>query len=290
MNKCPTVESGQAGKADSCKGCPNASKCASAKPDSDIPIIKKNIENLKMIIAVLSGKGGVGKSTISCNIARYLADTGIKTLILDFDLSGPSIPRLTNTTEEFIIPQDNVINPVKVNNNLFAVSVGHLEGFEEKQHVFNTQSKNFTIKNMLKNINLSNIEVMIVDTPPNITEEHLALSNYIKPLYGIMVTTPQKLAFDDVIRQLSFCRKIGMDVIGLIENMKGFVCGDCGHVNKLFKEAGVNEFCKIEEIKYLGSIALKKSISKDSDSGVKANDPIFMEINNIILNMLEGRR
>lgn len=286
MNKCPSLESGQAGKAESCKGCPNASKCASAKPDQDISIIAENISKIKLIVAVLSGKGGVGKSTISCNIAKNLAAKNINTLILDFDLSGPSIPRLTNTTESYILEENGVLKPLHIEENLYAVSVGYLEGFSEKTTVFNTVSKNFTIKNILKRTDFSGIDVMIIDTPPNITEEHLALSNYMPLLKGIVVSTPQKLALDDVRRQLTFCKKVRIDMLGLVENMKYFICGECMHVNKIFSDSGVYELCQSEGIEYFGSLELKKSIAQDSDFGRKIQSSSLEKISDKIISLI----
>lgn len=286
MNKCPSAESGQAGKADSCKGCPNASKCASAKPDPDIPIIMDNLRPVRLTVAVLSGKGGVGKSTIACNIAECLAARGVSTLILDFDLSGPSVPRLTNTVEETIFSTDDRLLPLRVRENLYAISVGHLEALEEKTRVFNTSAKNFTIKRILKMADFSNIDVMIVDTPPNIVDEHLALSNYIKPLSGIIVSTPQKLAFNDVVRQISFCRKIGMNIIGIVENMKHFVCSTCSHSNRLYSDSHIEHFCDREDIGYLGHLGLEMEIARDSDSGIPIANSLFESISDKIQELL----
>lgn len=287
MNKCPDPESGLAGKAESCKGCPNASKCASAKPDADIPIIRENLKSIKSIVTILSGKGGVGKSTITSNIAVSLAKKGIRTLILDFDLSGPSIPRLTNTSDDFIYESSTKFKPIKADENLYVVSVGHLEGFEEKVHVFNSNAKNFTIKKILKLCDFSEIDVMIVDTPPNITDEHLALVNYIKPNYGIVVSTPQKLALDDVIRQITFCRKANINLMGLIENMKYFTCTKCKHSNRIFNDFGVEEYCKSENIEYFGYLELKTMIAKESDSGKSIFDAVLEKISDKI-NKLVG--
>lgn len=144
MDKCPTVESGLAGRAESCKGCPNANNCISAKPDTDIVLIKERLQNIKLILAVLSGKGGVGKSTISKNIAEELSKRGIKTILLDLDLSGPSIPRLTNTMDEYIVDVENLFDPIKINESLSVLSMGHLEAFEEPGSTFTSNvKKNF---------------------------------------------------------------------------------------------------------------------------------------------------
>lgn len=280
MNKCPSPESGQAGKADSCKGCPNAEKCASAKPDPDIQIIRENLTSVKATVAVLSGKGGVGKSTISCNLSRSLASKGFRTLLLDFDLSGPSIPRLTNTLDHFTPLDDGSqrLSPLRVGTNLYTLSVGYLEGLEGPVSTFNTSTKNSIIKNILKMANFEDIDIMIIDTPPNIVEEHLALVNYMKPLSAIMITTPQNFSINDVRRQVSFCRKTQLPIIGVVENMKSFICGHCSYENRLFGRSNVQSFCSELSLPYLGSLSLDQRIARNSDEGVAVDDPLFDHI------------
>lgn len=275
MNKCPTVESGLAGKAESCKGCPNANICLSAKPDEDIPIIKNNLSNFKYIIAILSGKGGVGKSTISKNIAENLSLKGFKTLLVDLDLSGPSIPRLTNTLDEIIINPNTTFDPVKINDNFSVISMGHLESFEDLGKSFNSNIKTHIIKKIFKNCNFLNFDIMIIDTPPNITDEHLGLVNYVKPNGAIMVTTPQKISFDDVIRQITFCNKASIEILGLIENMKNFSCTKCKNKIDIFPDSDIQNYCKNEKLNYLGSLELNPVISKSSDNGESFKNEFF---------------
>ncbi|KAM0681713.1 Cytosolic Fe-S cluster assembly factor nubp1 [Glugoides intestinalis] len=288
MQKCPSITSGQAGKAEGCKGCPNATICASATPDEDIPIIKKNLESLKLILAVLSGKGGVGKSTISRNIAASISKQGIKTVVLDFDLSGPSIPRLTCTEDKYILDCNSKFTPILVEENLGVISVGHLERLDENIQTFTSNLKNYIIKKMLKLCDFTGYEVMVIDTPPNITEEHLALVNYIKPQLSIMVTTPQVLSLNDVRRQVSFCKKADIKMLGLIENMKNFSCAKCGHLNSLYPDSGIEEFCRSENISFLGSIPLQGQIAKSSDSGEAVNNQIFEDISQSIIQGLNS--
>ncbi|KAI4291464.1 hypothetical protein PAPHI01_0738 [Pancytospora philotis] len=285
-NGCPTVESGEAGRAESCKGCPNASICASAKPDPDIDAIKRNLSQIKLVVCVLSGKGGVGKSTVACNVASSLAEHGVRTLILDFDLSGPSVPRLTCTVDEIAYVDDGRLRPIAIRDNLYAASVGYMEAGEKQTGAFSSNSKNFTIRQILRLADFSGVDVLVVDTPPNITDEHLALAKYMERLYGIIVCTPQQIAFNDVVRQVTFCRKIGVEILGMVENMKQFECGCCGHVNAIFGEAHAEGFCRREAIPYLGSIRLKTAIARASDSGAPLAEPLFGAISKQIIEIL----
>lgn len=291
MDKCPTLESGQAGKADGCKGCPNAQICASAKPDDDIPLITQNLQHIKYIVAILSGKGGVGKSTISRNLASYISDAGYHTLILDFDLSGPSIPRLTKTEESFIFSKSGSFKPIFVDNRLSALSIGHLETPEDEARIFNSNVKNYAIKKILKNCDFSNIDVIVIGTPPNITDEHLALANYIKPNSAIIIiiTTPQNIAFNDARRQIAFCKKTKIDILGLIENMKDFVCKSCNHKNVIFKDSQIVEYCKIEKVPYIGNIPLEVDISRSADSGQRTKNSCLEKASSLIIDYLEAK-
>lgn len=278
MQKCPSSSSGMAGKAESCKGCPNANICANSKPDEDIPIIQDNLKMLKLIIAVISGKGGVGKSTISRNIAASITELGIKTVLLDLDLSGPSIPRLTGTEDVFIFSSDGRFEPIITADGIGVISIGHLEHTDDQIRVFNTNTKNYAIKKILKNCAFDKYDVMVIDTPPNITEEHLALVNYIKPHLSIVVTTSQLLSLNDVRRQISFCKKTQMEILGVIENMKNFICPKCCCCNNVYSDTGIEQFCSRENIAYLGSVPLQIEIAKRSDVGMKSDNKVFEDV------------
>lgn len=286
MNNCPSVESGQAGKAEACKGCPNMAKCQTSNPDPYKAIIHENLKGIKLIVAILSGKGGVGKSTIACNIARSLAAKNIRTLLLDYDLSGPSVPRLTNTVNYIIPRKENIYEAISVEKNFSVISVGHMENLNDKSIIFNASAKNHTIKTILTNFTFHDVDVMIVDTPPNITEEHLSLYNYMPETKGIVVTTPQKFSTNDVRRQLMFCKKAKIQILGLVENMKGFNCLNCGHINKIFDEGSIETLCKENEIRYLGFFDLQKYIAKQSDFGNRVEHPLYDAITDQIIKII----
>lgn len=278
-----------AGRAESCRGCPNANICASSKPDEDIAAIQENLRPLKLVLAILSGKGGVGKSTVTRNVASSMAAAGIRTVVLDLDLSGPSIPRLTKTEGEFIVQTGRPFAPIVTDEGIGVVSIGYLEHFDDRVRVFDTNTKNYAIKKILKWCDFSGYEAMVIDTPPNITEEHLALVSYVKPQHSIMVTTPQSLSLNDVRRQIALCKKAGMAIMGMVENMKSLCCPKCSHVNAVYPDAGVEEFCRSENIEYLGSIPLNREIAKRSDSGDAFVHSIFGRISSKICSELQGK-
>lgn len=278
---CPGSESKEAGKAEQCKGCPNAKICSSETViDPAIAIIQENLTHFDLVIAVMSGKGGVGKSTITRNLAESFSKQKIETLILDLDLSGPSIPKLTNTDGIAGIEIDNKIEAVRVSKYLSCISVGY---FIDESNIYNSSTKTKLLKNILINSNFKPFKVMLIDTPPNITDEHLGMVNYIKPTCAIIVTTPQMISFQDVVRQISFCRKTKIEIKGVIENMKDSKCKKCGMINEIFSHCGVEERCDNLGIKYFGSIPIDSSFGKLSDEGKYINNRLFDDVVEFIL-------
>ncbi|KAK6089955.1 hypothetical protein P3W45_001001 [Vairimorpha bombi] len=276
-NKCPTTN---LGKSEQCEGCPNQNICGTIKEDESLPGIHKNTSNIRFVVSVMSGKGGVGKSTITRNIGEYLSDLNLRVLILDLDLSGPSMPKMTQTDGEIIVESNMIIYPVQISKNLGCISLGY---FTNTDIIYNSSVKTNLIKNILLNSCLDGFDVMVIDTPPNITDEHLAMVNYLKVDYSLIVTTPQKMSFQDVIRQVTFCTKNNIKIMGLIENMKSFRCDGCKHIQNIFHDSNVKEICSSKNIKYLGSLPLNIMYGKESDKGNKIEDPLFNKISHLIL-------
>lgn len=281
--KCPGVSSKQAGKTDSCRGCPNASYCAQPKQiDPDIEHIQQRLAG-KTIVAVMSGKGGVGKSTVTRNIADALARRHVRTCILDLDLSGPSIPRLTGTDGASMGGSNNVVYPVEISEFLSAVSVGYLQESYDDAIVFGSSLKNATIKKLLRDCEYADTEVLLIDTPPNISDEHLAMASLVRPHLSIVVTTPQRLSLQDVVRQIDFCRKAGIRILGILENMKRFVCPQCHVSRNIFSDTGVEAYCVSAGIEYLGALELQQEIARSSDAGCPVLRDVFEDLADAIV-------
>ncbi|WUR03137.1 cytosolic Fe-S cluster assembly factor NBP35 [Vairimorpha necatrix] len=274
-NSCPSTN---LGKSEQCRGCPNQSLCGSIKPDDFIHSISENMSHLKLVLAIMSGKGGVGKSTITRNITEILSKKKMSPLLIDLDLSGPSIPKMTSTEGEVILETNQTIYPIKISDNLGCISMGYFDNVE----VYTSSLKTNIIRNIFSTSHIKDYDVVIIDTPPNITDEHLAIVNYLKVDFCIIVTTPQMLSFQDVKRQFSFCRKNNIKILGVIENMKGFQCEKCECREDVFYDSGIEEQCKEKGIRYLGSIPLKKEYGKKGDQGEIIGDPIFEDIGNLI--------
>lgn len=272
---CPGVQSEKAGRDKACEGCPNASYCSQPrKHDAFLDLISANLSKICLKICVMSGKGGVGKSTICRSLAEELSEKST-TCIFDLDISGSSIPKLTNT-EMGALVHDNKIYPVKVSERLYAISLANLEPVE----CLDSLNKTVVIKRMLSQTDFSGMEILVFDTPPGVSDEHLALVNYVNVDYAIIVTTPHVLSLNDVRRQIDFCRKAKFPILGVVSNMDGFLC-KCGHFNKLFVD-DVRGFCQKENVYYIGAIGLRQEIAKASDAGLPFSDPLLRSISKLV--------
>lgn len=282
--KCPTSNFG---KSEQCNECPNQSICGTVKPDDSLPLISANVSHFKLIFSIFSGKGGVGKSTITRNIAEFLSLKNYKVLLLDLDLSGPSIPKMTHTEGEIIIESNKRFYPVKLSENLGCISVGYFADSQPSQNLFSSTYKTNTIRNILINGDIADYEILIIDTPPNVTDEHLGIVNYLKLNFAIVVTTPQLISFQDVIRQYTFCYKNNIKILGIIENMKGFRCEKCDSLQDIFYNSDIEQKCKENNLNYIGSLPLNIEYGKSGDNGILIDDQIFSKTIDLIINEIK---
>jgi len=231
---CPGTGTEESGKAAACEGCPNQAICASAGPalpDPDVELIAKNLEGVKNIVLVLSGKGGVGKTTVCANMARCLAlREEVAVGVLDIDLCGPSMPRVLGCEGEGVHQSGSGWSPVYVEDNLSVMSAGFLLPSPDSAVIWRGPKKNGLIKQLLRDVDWGALDVLLVDTPPGTSDEHLSIVQYLAGarLRGaVVVTTPQEIALQDVRKEITFCRKVEVPVLGLVENMAMFVCPSC---------------------------------------------------------------
>ncbi|KAJ6655996.1 hypothetical protein lerEdw1_004581 [Lerista edwardsae] len=228
--ECPGTGSDQAGKAAACQGCPNQGVCATGRlagPDpgkkageSAIEEIKEKMKTVQHKILVLSGKGGVGKSTFSAHLAHGLAEDETKQVaLLDIDICGPSIPKILGLEGEQYVEE-----------NLGVMSVGFLLSSPDDAVIWRGPKKNGMIKQFLRDVDWGEIDYLVVDTPPGTSDEHLSIVQYLSACSvdgAVIVTTPQEVALQDVRKEISFCHKVKLPVLGVVENMSGFVCPKC---------------------------------------------------------------
>ncbi|KAJ8037543.1 Cytosolic Fe-S cluster assembly factor NUBP1-like [Holothuria leucospilota] len=195
---CPGTESEDAGKASACEGCPNQNICASSKakgPDPDIAVIKERLSSVKHKILVLSGKGGVGKTTFTSMLARGLAQSeDLQIGVLDVDICGPSIPRVMGLDGEQVHQSGSGWSPVFVEDNLGVMSAGFLLGSPDDAIIWRGPKKNGLIKQFLRDVDWEDVDFLIIDTPPGTSDEHLSLVQYLQNANidgAVVITTPQ---------------------------------------------------------------------------------------------------
>lgn len=272
---CPGPESEQAGKADSCAGCPNQKICASAPkgPDPDIPLISARLAGIKHKILVLSGKGGVGKSTFTSLLAHAFATNPDSAVgVMDTDICGPSIPKMMGVEAETIHVSASGWSPVYLTDNLSVMSVQFLLPNRDDAVIWRGPKKNGLIKQFLKDVEWGDLDFLLVDTPPGTSDEHLSVNSFLKESGidgAVMLTTPQEVSLLDVRKEIDFCRKAGIRVLGLVENMSGFVCPKCAHESQIFQATtgGGRGLAQEMGIPFLGAVPLDPRIGMACDFG-----------------------
>lgn len=223
---------------------------------------------IRNTILVLSGKGGVGKSTVAANLAFWLAEAGYNTGLLDVDLHGPSIPALFGIDNVMLVGTENSIEPHIYNPKLKIVSMGLLLDDKDTPVVWRGPMKAAFIKKFMTDVQWGDLDYMIVDCPPGTGDELLSVIADSQNLKGvIVVTTPQRLAVADARRAIKFCSQINLAVLGVVENMSGFVCSKCGAVTEPFLCGGGESLAQEEKVGFLGKIPLSMEILDSSEKG-----------------------
>jgi Mrp family chromosome partitioning ATPase len=273
-HNCPGTNSESAGKETACQGCPNQNVCSSTPkgPDPDIGSIMERMSSVKHKILVLSGKGGVGKSTFSAQFSYSLAYQEQQVGLLDIDICGPSIPKLMGVEGEPIYRSNEGWSPIYVNDNLGVMSVGFILSNPDEAVIWRGPKKNGLIKQFLSEVYWGELDFLIIDTPPGTSDEHLSIAQYLKSSNidgAVIITTPQEVSLLDVRKEINFCKKVEIPVIGVVENMSGFVCPKCKTETKIFAPTtgGAEKMSKEMQVPFLGSIPLDPRIARASDEG-----------------------
>ncbi|EPZ35713.1 P-loop containing nucleoside triphosphate hydrolase protein [Rozella allomycis CSF55] len=272
---CPGPSSEKAGYSSSCSGCPNQKVCATAPkgPDPDIPLINERMESVKRKILILSGKGGVGKSTVTCQLAHALSEKkDLEIAVLDIDVCGPSVPQMFGINNENVHASNFGWTPIYVKDNLAVMSVGLLLEDKDSAIIWRGQKKNGMIKQFLKDVEWGNVDIMLVDTPPGTSDEHISIIQLLKECGvdgAVIVTTPQEISLQDVRKEVDFCHKVGIRVLGVVENMGQFSCPKCKNTSYIFppSSGGARKMAEELNIPFLESIPLDPLIGRSSDFG-----------------------
>jgi len=224
--------------------------------------------DVKHVIIVLSGKGGVGKSTVSTNLASALAAHGRQVGLLDLDIHGPNIPKMLGIEDQRPAVLETCMEPVRVTGNLAVMSMAFLLPDTSSPVIWRGPMKMAVIQQFLSEVNWGVLDYLIVDLPPGTGDEALSIIQLAPNVQGaVIVTTPQDVAVMDATKAVKFVEKLDLPVIGIIENMSGMVCPHCGDVIEMFGRGGGEKAATELGVPYLGSIPLDPAMVKAGDEG-----------------------
>lgn len=240
-----------------------------AKQERERQALKERMDRIKHKIIVLSGKGGVGKSTVAANLAISLVAAGRAVGLLDVDIHGPSVPKILNLEEHSIQMAGDTIFPVEFGENLKVMSIGFLLRSDKDAVIWRGPLKMGVIKQFLKDVKWGDLDFLVIDSPPGTGDEPLSVCQLIENADGaIIVTTPQALALADVRKSINFCRKLNWRIIGVIENMSGFLCPKCGEITEIFGSGGGERMSLEMGVPFLGRIPIDPQVVHACDSGI----------------------
>ncbi len=244
----------------------NHSQAEGGNADNEL---RERMGKIKHKILVLSGKGGVGKSTVAANVACSLAVKGFQTGLLDVDFHGPSIPTLLNLEGRPVYSGPAGLMPVEYNRGLKVMSMGFLLKNPDDAVIWRGPLKMQVMKQLLEEVMWGDLDYLIMDFPPGTGDEPLSIAQLIPDVDGaIIVTTPQNLSLNDVRKSIHFCHQVKIPVLGVIENMSGFICPHCQGVIDVFKKGGGETMAERMGVPFLGRIPMDPDIVEASDAGV----------------------
>lgn len=251
-----------------CGSCSHAGTCSSnGAPQAlqeALEECKAVLEDVTHKILILSGKGGVGKSTFTYILTRYIAKAH-KVGVLDLDICGPSIPILFNCDNEPLIDTSFGFQPYHATKNIDVVSIQFFLPDQDSPVIARGPKKNALVLQLINQIDWSEREFLLVDTPPGTSDEHLSVVSFMRDSGidgAIIITTPDEVSISDVRREIDFCKKAGVKVLGVVENMSEFHCEKCGKTSSIYDRTtgGASELCKVENLDLLGQIPIDPHI------------------------------
>jgi Mrp family chromosome partitioning ATPase len=246
--------------------------CASARggrsqADADAAV-KGSLGKIKRKLIVMSGKGGVGKTSVSVNLAMALSKKGYKVGIMDVDIHGPDVPRMLGLDGLLGITADQRLVPIKFDENLAAVSIESLSQNKDDAIIWRGPIKHSVIRQFIGEVEWGELDFLIIDAPPGTGDEPLSVAQVINDAKAIIVTTPQEVALADVRKSINFCKTVKMGVLGVVENMSGFTCPHCDQVIELFGSGGGERTAKAFGLAVLGKIPFDPNVVAAGDRGV----------------------
>lgn len=230
--------------------------------------VSESLGRIKHKFIIMSGKGGVGKTSTSVNLAMALASQGAKVGLVDVDLHGPDVPRMLGFQGLLEVNAEHKLVPMRYNENLSAVSVESLTPGKDDAIIWRGPVKHSVIQQFVGEVAWGDLDFLLIDSPPGTGDEPLTVAQCIKGAEAIIVTTPQEVSLADVRKSINFCKTVHMNIFGLVENMSGFACPHCNAVLDPFGSGGGERTAERMRIPFLGRVPMDPQIVACGDAGV----------------------
>ncbi len=283
----------------SCQLCSQSSGCNPGEQQvHEQTRIEATMAQVKSTFMVLSGKGGVGKSSVTTNLAAILAQDGFAVGVMDADIHGPNIPKMMGVEDQRLVGSKEGLLPIMTKSGVAVISVAFLLRNRDDAVIWRGPLKHSIIKQFLGDVHWGPLDYLIIDLPPGTGDEALSAAHVIKGVDGaIIVTTPQDVALLDSRKSVTFCRQLNIPLIGIVENMSGFVCPHCEKEIDIFKVGGGQRAATDMGVPFLGRIPLDPDMVDSSDKGIpfvtehadKSVTKAFHEISREWRSLLDGQ-
>jgi ATP-binding protein involved in chromosome partitioning len=255
--------------ANECTSCPSsgAEKKQSAKQQIQDQVISSTLSRIRYKLFVMSGKGGVGKSSVAVNLAAALALKGFKVGLVDVDIHGPSVPHLLGLKGQLEVDRGNIIKPKEYNSNLHVVSMESLLKDPDQAVLWRGPMKTAAIRQFISDVSWGELDYLVVDSPPGTGDEPMTVLKTIPDALCIVVTTPQEISLADVRKAVNFLQYAKASILGVVENMSGLICPHCDKEIDLFKKGGGRDLATRFGLEFLGAIPLDPASVVAADLG-----------------------
>jgi ATP-binding protein involved in chromosome partitioning len=245
----------------------SCSSCPSKDSESKDLLLQRKLAKIKHKLIVMSGKGGVGKSSVAVYLALALAQKGYRVGLMDVDLHGPSVPKMLGLHGVLGVSKEEQILPHDYNPNLKVVSIESLMEDTDSAVIWRGPLKHSVIQQFITQCKWDDLDFLVVDCPPGTGDEPLSIAKLIPDAKAIIVTTPQEVALADVRKSINFCRKVNLEMAGLVENMSGLYCPHCQGFIPIFRQGGGQKTAERMNIKLLGALPFDPAVVEGGDLG-----------------------
>ncbi len=247
--------------------CGHGEKGAHSGPDVEEQRLNEHLQHIKHRLLVMSGKGGVGKTSIAVYLALGLAQRGHRVGLLDVDLHGPDVPRMLGIEGMLEFDEEHLLIPHPYSDHLKVISIEGLLHDRDEAVIWRGPLKHSFIRQAISQVNWGELDFLVIDSPPGTGDEPLSVAQTIDGAHAVIVTTPQEVSLADVRKAINFCRKVNMPILGLVENMSGLICPRCGEEIPLFSKGGGQKTAALMNVPLLASLPFDLSVVQGGDSG-----------------------